>query len=280
VLLLNGGLTENKGNENVSVQVQDANSYSQVQAMGRDKLLAAAKAVVSSGAKVVVCRDAVHDTAIAYLRKQGISVVQRVPESTMRRLANEIGAPIHMFPDATSTTGVAFIERKTYNDVPYLFMYCKKVEATLVLFGATQSTLDEIQRGFDDALGVVSLVKNGDSMRFGGGATYLAIAAHLRANASEIGGRAQMAIEAFADALEIIPATIAENAGYDPLDTVLAMRHALPDPYGPDVENGGVTLMAGVYEPASLIRSAISGATEVASAILRIDDVIGRRGAE
>jgi chaperonin GroEL (HSP60 family) len=58
------------------------------------------------------------------------------------------------------------------------------------------------------------------------------------------------------------------------------MRHALPDPYGPDVENGGVTLMAGVYEPASLIRSAISGATEVASAILRIDDVIGRRGAE
>tara|TARA_Y100001937_G_scaffold17132_1_gene23629 strand:- start:4322 stop:5827 length:1506 start_codon:yes stop_codon:yes gene_type:complete len=280
VLLLNGGLTETKGNENVSVQVQDANSYSQVQAMGRDKLLAAAKAVVNSGAKVVVCRDSVHDTAIAYLRKQGISVVQRVPESTMRRLSEETTAPIHMFPDATSTTGAAIIERKTYNDVSYLFMHNMRVEATLVLFGATQSTLDEIQRGFDDALGVVSLVKNGDSMRFGGGATYLAIAAHLRANASEIGGRAQMAIEAFADALEIIPATIAENAGYDPLDTVLAMRHALPDPYGPDVENGGVTLMAGVYEPTSLIRSAISGATEVASAILRIDDVIGRRGAE
>jgi archaeal chaperonin len=280
ILLINGGLTETKGNENVSVQVQDANSYSQVQAMGRDKLLASAKAVVSSGAKVVVCRDGVHDTAISYLRKQGISVVQRVPESTMRRLANEVGAPIHMFPDATSTTGVAFISRNTYNDIPYLFMYCKKKEATLVLLGATQSTLDEIQRGFDDALGVVSLVKNGDSVRFGGGATYLAIAAHLRANASEIGGRAQMAIEAFADALEIIPATIAENAGYDPLDTVLAMRHALPEPYGPDVENGGIKLMAEVYEPTSLIRSAISGATEVANAILRIDDVIGRRGAE
>tara|TARA_A100001201_G_scaffold137184_1_gene126834 strand:- start:4511 stop:5986 length:1476 start_codon:yes stop_codon:yes gene_type:complete len=280
VLLLNGGLTEGKDNTNVSVQVSDANSYSQVQAMGRDKLLAASKAVVSSGANVVLCRDAIHDTAIAYLRKQGISVVQRVPESTMRRLSNELGAPTHMFPDATSTTGTAFISRETYNDVPYLFLHAQNKEATLVLFGATQSTLDEIQRGFDDALGVVSLIENGDSMRYGGGSTYLAIAMHLRANASEVGGRAQMAIEAFADALEAIPATIAENAGYDPLDTVLAMRHALPEPYGPDVENGGIKEMKGVLEPTSLIRSAINGATEVASAILRIDDVIGRRGAE
>ena len=185
-----------------------------------------------------------------------------------------------MFPDATSTTGTAFISRETYNDVPYLFLHAQNKEATLVLFGATQSTLDEIQRGFDDALGVVSLIENGDSMRYGGGSTYLAIAMHLRANASEVGGRAQMAIEAFADALEAIPATIAENAGYDPLDTVLAMRHALPESYGPDVENGGIKEMKGVLEPTSLIRSAINGATEVASAILRIDDVIGRRGAE
>ncbi len=280
VLLLNGGLTEGKEANNVSVQVTDANSYSQVQSMSRDKLLASAKAVVSSGANVVVCRDGVHDTAIAYLRKQGISLVQRVPESTMRRLSNEVGAPIHMFPDATSTTGKVLIKRETYNDVSYLFMHSQEKEATLILFGATQSTLDEIQRGFDDALGVVSLIKNGDSMRFGGGSTYLAIAMHLRANATAIGGRAQMAIEAFADALEVIPATIAENAGYDPLDTILAMRHEVPKFYGPDVHEGGIVDMQGVYEPTSLIRSAISGATEVTSAILRIDDVIGRRGAE
>ena len=88
-----------------------------------------------------------------------------------------------------------------------------------------------------------------------------------------------MAIEAFADALESIPMTIAENAGHDALDTVLSMRHE-GLPFGPDVENGGVTSMqeAGVWEPTSLIRSAISSATEVASAILRIDDIIGRRG--
>ena len=288
ILLLNGGLTEGKESANVSVQVSDANSYSQVQAMGRDKLLEAAKAVVNCGAGVVVCRDSVHDTAIAYLRKQGISVVQRVPESTMRRLSNELmNTPIHMTPEPSSTTGIGHIDRVIHNDVPYLYVNslakeCMTThrESTLILKGATQSTLDEIQRGFDDALGVVSLVKNGDSIRFGGGSTYVAIAAHLRANASEVGGRAQMAIEAFADALEAIPATIAENAGYDPLDTVLAMRHKLPQFYGPDVENGGVRSMAGIYEPTSLIRSAIDGATEVSCAILRIDDVIGRRGAE
>ncbi len=288
ILLLNGGLTEGKESANVSVQVSDANSYSQVQAMGRDKLLEAAKAVVSSGAGVVLCRDAVHDTAIAYLRKQGISIVQRVPESTMRRLSNELmNTPIHMTPEPSSTTGIGHIDRVIHNDVPYLYVNslakeCMTThrESTLILKGATQSTLDEIQRGFDDALGVVSLVKNGDSIRFGGGSTYVAIAAHLRANASEVGGRAQMAIEAFADALEAIPATIAENAGYDPLDTVLAMRHKLPEFYGPDVDYGGVKRMTGVFEPTSLIRSAINGATEVSCAILRIDDVIGRRGAE
>ena len=285
ILLLNNGLTEAPDSPNVSVQV-DASSYGKVQTMGRDKLLSSAKAIVSSGAKVVVLRDAAHDTAVAYLRKQGISVIQRVPESTLRRLSKEIKCPIHMIPDSTCSTGVGFITKENYNGVSYLFIHSSNTESTLVLFGATQSTLDEVQRGFDDALGVVSLIKNGDSVRFGGGSTYLAIAMHLREQASSVGGRAQMAIESFADALEIIPATIAENAGFDALDTVLEMRHKRANHqtdgkfYGPDVENGGVKSMTGVFEPTSLIRSAISGATEVANAILRIDDVIGRRGSE
>tara|TARA_R110002012_G_scaffold41648_2_gene113829 strand:+ start:9349 stop:10860 length:1512 start_codon:yes stop_codon:yes gene_type:complete len=277
ILLLNGGLTEDADKGNMTVQV-DAQSYSQVKNAGREKMLEAAKHVVSSGANVVFMRDSAHDTAVSYLRKQGISIVHRIPQSTMDRLAKELNAPVFSTPDATCITGHGIISKETYNDVDYLFIHATNTEATLVLFGATQSTLDEVQRGFDDALGVVSLVKNGDSIRFGGGSTYLAIAMHLREQASTVGGRAQMAIESFADALEIIPATIAENAGFDALDTVLEMRHKRPDPYGPDVENGGTTLMAGVYEPTSLIRSALTGATEVANAILRIDDVIGRRG--
>jgi archaeal chaperonin len=280
VLLLNGGLEEEKQATNMQVQV-DAKSYNSVKNADRDRLLEAAKLVVDSGAKVVFVRDGVQDTIVSYLRKQGVLVCRRVPESTMKRLSSELGYPVHTIPEEDMGPIGAVIEKKTYNDVPYLFV-CSNLassEATLVLFGATQSTLDEVQRGFDDALGVVSLVANGDTTVYGGGVTYLAIAMHLRENASTIGGRAQMAIEAFADALESIPGTIAENAGHDALDTILAMRHA-GGSMGPDVDNGGITCMKelGVREPKSLIRSAITSATEVATAILRIDDVIGRRG--
>jgi|TARA_R100000149_G_C5872143_1_gene136033 chaperonin GroEL (HSP60 family) len=280
VLLINSGLERQKQNDNVQVQV-DADSYSKVKNAGRETLLTAAKQIVSSDAKVVFVRDGVDDTVVQYLRKQDVYVCRRVPESTMKRLSNELGFPVYQAPEDDMGPIGGLIERRNYNDVDYLFVSSNLAssEATLVLSGATQSTLDEVQRGFDDALGVVSLVRNGDTVCFGGGATYVELASHLRTRANEVGGRAQMAIEAFADALESIPMTIAENAGHDALDTVLSMRHE-GLPFGPDVENGGVTSMqeAGVWEPTSLIRSAISSATEVASAILRIDDIIGRRG--
>jgi len=155
-------------------------------------------------------------------------------------------------------------------------------EATLVLRGATSHTLEEVERGFDDALGVVSLVMKGQNYVVGGGNSYVRMATHLRQHAAQIGGRAQMAIEAFADALEIIPATIAENAGHDPLDTILAMRHSILQgdiTVGPDVTEGGVKdlLAEGVVEPLDLVRQAVLSAAEVTNAILRIDDIVARR---
>lgn len=280
LLLINSGLEEQKQDGNVQVQV-DASSYSTLKNAGREELLTSAKHIEASGAKAVLVRDGVHDTVVQYLRKRGIFVCRRVPPSTMKRLAREFGVEPYHTPEADMEVCDAIVDRRRYNDVNYLFVNSNLAssEATLVLFGATQSTLDEVQRGFDDALGVVSLVANGDSICYGGGSTYLALASTLRARAAEVGGRAQMAIEAYADALESIPGTIAENAGHDSLDTVLAMRHA-GLPFGPDVESGGIMDMneAAVYEPMSLIRSAITSATEVTTAILRIDDLIGRRG--
>ena len=282
ILLLNCGLEEEQQKANMQVQV-DATSYSSVKNADRQHLLDAAKKVVAAKPEVVFVRDGVHDTAVSYLRKAGIAVCRRLPDSTMQRLSSELGAEIYHSPEDDMVCQSGGIERREYNDVAYLFvngiMKEQGGEATLVLFGATQSTLDEVQRGFDDALGVVSLVANGDTTVYGGGTAYLTTAMHLRENASTIGGRAQMAIESFADALESIPGTIAENAGHDALDTILAMRHA-GGAMGPDVENGGIVCMKelGVREPKSLVRSAITSATEVATAILRIDDVIGRRG--
>tara|TARA_R100001086_G_scaffold25794_1_gene12159 strand:+ start:32 stop:661 length:630 start_codon:yes stop_codon:yes gene_type:complete len=204
----------------------------------------------------------------------------------MKRLSNELNLEVHQVAEEGMEAVVGNVNRRRYNDVDYLFVnnvVDEHKEATLILFGATQSTLDEVQRGFDDALGVVSLVSNGDGVCVGGGATYLALSVMMRSRAAEVGGRAQMAIEAFCDALESIPGTIAENAGHDALDTVLAMRHKVVDGdicYGPDTENGGICNMneLSIFEPMSLIRSAVTSATEVATAILRIDDVIGRRG--
>ena len=278
-LLINSGLEEQKQDGNVQVQV-DATSYGAVKNAGREHLLEAAQRIEAAQPDIVFVRDGVHDTVVQYLRKRNIFVVRRVPESTMKRLGNEFGSkPYHMAEDGMDVSR-AVVDRRRYNDVDYLFVASDiaSSEATLVLFGATQSTLDEVQRGFDDALGVVSLIHNGDRLCYGGGTAYLELASRLRSRASEVGGRGQMAIDAFADALEIIPSTIAENAGHSGLDTVLAMRHEGYG-YGPDVHNGGIVHMAKwrVYEPETLVRSAITTATEVTTAMLRIDDIIGRK---
>ena len=282
ILLINGGLEPQKQDGNVQVQV-DAANYSSIKNADREQMLASAKQIEDIGAKVVFVRDGVHDTIVQYLRKRDIFVCRRVPPSTMKRLSNETGAVVYQTPEDDMETPVVHVSRKRLNDVDYLFVTGSKTEATLILFGATQSTLDEVQRGFDDALGVVSLVANGDEVCVGGGATYLSLAVFMRSRAAEVGGRAQMAIEAFCDALEAIPGTIAENAGHDALDTILAMRNKVIEGetcYGPDTDNGGICDMTemSIYEPMSLIRSAITSATEVATAILRIADVIGRRG--
>ena len=113
----------------------------------------------------------------------------------------------------------------------------------------------------------------------------MAMAMYLRNHAATTGGRAQMAIEAFADALEAIPATIAENAGHDPLDTVLGMRNEVQAGNffsGPDVSSGSIISMLdnGVFEPTDLVRQAVLGATEVTTSILRIDDIVSRKQIE
>ena len=286
ILLINTGMDHEKSEDNVQVQM-DAASYQSYKTGGNAALLSQSKNVtdVLPSGGVVFVRDGVNDHVCAALKKAGIMVVRRVPESTMRALSRATGATIHQTPSDASEATQATVRRERHNDVWYLFVENDHVsnEATLVLRGATTHTLDEVERGFDDALGVVSLVMRDGKVVVGGGNAYARMAMHLRTHASTIGGRAQMAIEAFADGLESIPATIAENAGHDPLDTILAMRHELMSGNvlaGPDVENGGVKMLDDVVEPAALVRQAVLSAAEVTNAILRIDDIIARRGVE
>tara|TARA_R110002073_G_scaffold238888_2_gene400055 strand:- start:4345 stop:5907 length:1563 start_codon:yes stop_codon:yes gene_type:complete len=294
VLLLNTGLEMEKGEENVQVQL-DAQTYQSFKDSGKNDLLARAKMIVdNTDCGILFVRDGVAESVISYLKKNDIDVIHRLPESSMKRLSKALGCSIYQTPEEQMKPfkNVSW-EIQKHNDVNYIFVYGGQPDAvaisldetTLILRGATNTTLDEVERGFDDALGVVSLVLNNGGAVYGGGSAYVAMASHLRTRAASIGGRAQMAIEAFSDALESISATIAENAGHDPLDTVLAMRHAVLNgstSMGPDVNNGGITDMAdlGVVEPTELVRQAVLSATEVTNAILRIDDIIGRKGVE
>jgi len=288
IVLLNTGLENEKSEDNVQVQL-DAQSFQSYKSSGKANLISTAKLLVKVMPKggVVFVRDAVNDHVCAHLKKHNIMVARRVPESTLRSLSKVTGATVYQTADEVDTATKCTVERQRRNDVWYLFVQgnVKSDEATLVLRGATTHTLEEVERGFDDALGVVSLVLKNGNFVVGGGNAYARMSSHLRQHAAQIGGRAQMAIEAFADALECIPATIAENAGHDPLDTVLAIRHEILQgnrEIGPDVHNGGVCNMMelGVYEPAELVRQAVLSASEVTNSILRIDDIIARRPAQ
>ncbi len=288
VLLINTGLENEKSEDNVQVQL-DAKSYQTYKASGKTNLISLAKNIVDvlPNGGVVFVRDKVNDHVCAYLKKNNIMVVRHTPESTLKALSKVTDSVVCQTPEEVESASKATVSRQKHNDVWYLFVSSdnKHSEASLVLRGATSHTLDEVERGFDDALGVVSLVLKNNNFVVGGGIAYARMAAHLRQHAAQIGGRAQMAIEAFADALEVIPATISENAGHDPLDTILAMRHEIlrgNTNYGPNVEDGGVTDLStlGVFEPTELIKQAVLSASEVTNSILRIDDIVARRPLE
>jgi chaperonin GroEL (HSP60 family) len=287
VLLVNTGLSTKK-EEGVQVNLQsvsDIKSYKQY--ADKDIWQSKVEAIVELMPKggVVFSRDSVNELVAALLAKNNISVAHRVPPSDLDAMATLLGTTVsHSVDDLLSPVN-ASVEQKTVGDMEYVIVEGDGNVTTLVLRGATRQTLDETERGFDDALGVVCLAYNSGEVVTGGGSSYVSAALNLRSRAAEIGGRAQMAIEAFADALEAIPSTIAENAGFVPLDTILALRNdhqqGIKDA-GPDIENGGTCSMieANVWEPLGLVRQAILSASEVSISILRIDDIIGKKSDE
>ena len=288
IILLNTGLSSKK-DDNVQVNVQNVGDFKNYQQyttkdVWEAKVDALSKLLPKGGA--VFCRDSVNELAAALLSKKGISVAHRVPPSTLDAMSALLDAPVaHTVEDINGVMEPTELEQRTIGDMDYIVVAGEGNVTTLVLRGATRQTLDETERGFDDAIGVVCLAYNSRLIIPGGGSSYIHSALSLRSRAAEIGGRAQRAIEAFADALESIPATIAENAGFDPLDTVLELRskHSMGFmDFGPDIENGGVCSMVGlsVYEPLALVKQAIQSASEVSISILRIDDIIGKRSEE
>ena len=243
--------------------------------------------VKSSGAKVLFCQKGIDDLAQHYLAKAGIYAVRRVKKSDMEKLAKATGATLVTKLDdlKASDLGVASLveEKKIADDKMTFVTGCKNPKAVSVLIrGGTEHVVDEIDRSLNDAISVVSVAFEDGKLVTGGGSAATELALRLRDFAASVGGREQIAIDAFASALEVVPTALAENAGLDPIDILIEMRQA----HKAGKKNAGINVFTGkvtdmkkekVLEPIRVGRQAISSATDAAVMILRIDDVIASR---
>ena len=240
--------------------------------------------VKDSGANVLFCQKGIDDLAQHYLAKEGIMAVRRVKESDMKKLASATGGKVlttleEIKPEDLGYAGTVE-ERKIGGEEMIFVENCKNPKSVSILLrGGTEHVVDELERGMNDALRVTACAVEDGKYVAGGGATEIELALKLRDYAATVGGREQLAIQAFADAVEVVPRSLAENAGLDPIDMLVALRsaHEAGNKYaGLDVFKGEPTdmLKASVIEPLRIKTQAISSATESATMVLRIDDVI------
>ncbi len=284
ILLLNAALEYKKTEVNAKINIS---SPGQAQAFleGEEQMVHdMVDKVIKSKANVVICQKGIDDVAQHYLAKAGILAVRRVKKSDVENLARATGATIVNSVETITAKDLGtagLVEEKTIsNDDMIYISKCKNPKAvSIIVRGGTEHVVDELERAIHDALMVVSVVVSGKKIVPGGGAPETELSLRLRQYASTVGGRNQLAIEAFASAMEIIPRVLAENAGLDPIDMLVDLRAAHESgkkTYGVDVIAGKPAdmLKAGVVEPLRVKTQAISSAAEAAVMILRIDDVI------
>ncbi len=243
-------------------------------------------------ANVLICQKGIDDLAQHYLAKNGIMAIRRAKKSDIEALAKATGGRVVSNLDAIGKDDIGFaglVEVRKIGDDDMTFVTeCKNPKAVSILVrGGSEHVIDEIDRNLDDAIGVVSLVVKDGKIVTGGGAAEIELALKLRKFAPRIGGREQMAIESFAQAIEVVPSTLAENAGLDVIDTLMGLRKSHTqkgrNPHaGLDAYSGKVVNMKSrnVVEPLRVKTQALSSATDVATMILRIDDVIASKQPE
>jgi len=243
--------------------------------------------IVSTGANVVFCQKGIDDLAQHFLAKAGIYTVRRVKKSDMEKLARATGGrivtSIHDLGDKDLGKAGLVEERKIGDEKMTFVEQCENPKSvSIILRGGTEHVVDELERAMEDALRVVGVVVEDKMLVPGGGAPEVELALRLREYAATVGGREQLAIEAFADAMEVIPKTLAENAGLDQIDSLVALRSQHEKNVkssGLDMDTGEPVEMLnlGVVEPLRVKTQAINSAAEAAVMILRIDDVIASK---
>jgi thermosome len=240
--------------------------------------------IIQSGANVLICQKGIDDLAQHFLAKKGIYAVRRVKQSDMAALEKATGAKVVINLDELSEADLGkagIVEEVKVGDEQMTYVReCKNPKSvTLLVRGGTEHVVDEVKRAVSDAVGDVAAALKVGKIVAGAGAPELELAKELRKYADSLSGREQLAVESFADAMEVIPRTLAENAGIDPIDSLTELKSAHDKKQkwaGIDVFKGKVmdAWKEGVIEPLKIKTQAISSASEVAVMLLRIDDVI------
>jgi thermosome len=241
--------------------------------------------IAATGANVVICQKGIDDVAQHFLAKKGILAVRRVKRSDMEKLERATGGRIvTSIRDLTEADlGYAKLveERRVGNDKMIFIEGCKNPRAVTVLIrGANDMILDDAERSFNDALHAVRNLLRDPKVVPGGGAIEIELALRLRKFAETVGGKEQLAVQAFADALEEVAAVLASTAGMDPLQTVMELRRLHSEgklAAGIDVLNGKLVedmVKENVIDPVIVKKQVIKSATESAAAILKVDDII------
>ena len=285
IALLDSALEIEKTEITAEIRIKDPSQMKAFLDQEDDMMQEMVKKVKASGADVIFCQKGIDDMVQHFLYKEGIMAARRVKESDMEKLARATGGRVTSNLNDLKTADLGFAglveERKIGDDKMIFVEKCKDPHSVAILIRAgLERMVDEAERAITDALSVVSDVVENSKIVAGGGAVEIEVAKELHKYATKVGGREQLAIEAFADAMEIIPKALTENAGFDPIDVLAELRSAH------DKENGkymGINVFTGkvensidngVIEPIVVKIQAIKSAAESASMILRIDDVI------
>ncbi len=287
IALLNVALEIKKPEIDTSIRIEDPESIMKFKKQEESILKNMVEKIKSTGANVILTQKGIDDLAMAYLAKDGIYAARRVKKSDIEKLAKAIGGEIITNMDDLSEKDLGKAEKveevKIGEDHLTFVTGCQNPKAVSILVrGGTEHVVDEIERSLVDSLHVVASALQDGKIIPGGGAAAIEIAMKLREYSASVGGREQLAIEKFAEAIEIIPRTLSENAGLDSIGILISLKQEHTNGrknMGVDVVKGKPIDMIelGVIEPIRVGKQAIDSATDAAVMILRIDDVIATR---
>lgn len=284
IALLNAALEVEKTEFDAKINIQKPDQMKAFLDEEENMLRGMVEKVTASGANLLICQKGIDDVAQHFLAKKGIMAVRRASEKDMEKLAKATGAKVVTNVEDLKAGDLGFAklveERKIADDKMTFIEGCRDPKAvTILVRGGTERIVNEAERSIHDALCVVRDVVRDPRVVVGGGAVEVELASQMKRWAEKLSGREQLAVFEFAEALEAVPLTLAENAGLDPIDIIVALRarHEKGEKTaGVDVMEGKVKDMTkiDVYEPAAVKEQILKSATEAATMILRIDDVI------